>query len=382
MSYTPNNLAGISSDIIYRGSMPKLTAARQRIPSSTVSPPRIIVQGHSVVAGVGATTNPATNYTVGTRETGWAVLMAKSLGWQTGSFFGTNNMDVSPGAGPGVALYDPRINQGSFIVNRNNPIFGTYPYSMSGPSSTDFTFTPESEFDTYTFYYFRATNGSPSVVVKLDGVTVSTVDQVSATPALGQLTLTCALGNHTISIQNTGATGLGFIIGVETRVSTSAAPVFLHGCKAGGVLADFVVTASPWSWANMVSALKPDAVMTECLINDYAGTTANTTQLIQPNLDLLTQQAVLAGADPIWMTDNPQGANPGTSQLFDGTVNSVATLMKTNCASYNGGYGDFRAVFGGSWAMAETYKNWMNGVAHPSPEGHAAMAKFAAKLFQ
>ena len=372
--------------MLYRGSMPRLTAAKLRIPSATISPPRIMIQGHSVVVGQGSGTG--TYFTTGGRETSWPVKLAKSLGWQTGSFFGTGSVNAVGGGLQTVPDYDPRLGQGSWVVDSNAALGGSAAtvggalWSVTGASTTDFTFTPETAFDVYTVYTLTLPGAASSVSIKLDGNVVQTLNQ-NASNNVVKSTFTCTLGTHTISIQNNG-TGTAYLIGMETRVSTSTAPMLLHCAKCGGTLDQLNTVTNPWSWSNVVNILAPDVVMTQCLINDIAGQAATPNTLV-PKINTLTLACVARSADPIWMVDQPfgSGGNAGNVCFTDGSINIISSQMKSNCLTYDGSFGDFRGTFGSSVAMAQTRGFYSGGdTAHPRAPGTTAMAEFAAKVFQ
>jgi hypothetical protein len=340
-------------------------AAKLRGPSEPI---RIAFYGDSNLVGEGSGTSTLGLF--GAREKGFAIVLAKSLGWQTGTFYGDQN--VATGS---VTLeqFDPRIVLGSFASDAAASTAGGRFIVCSGASSQDFQFTPESAFDEFSFKYPQTSTANTSISVKVDGNVIDTFSQAGANTYKTKK-YTVAKGIHTIQIQSTG-TGTAFIHGIETRDTASSAPIFLHLGWCGAKWADLnsVSGAYPWAPRNALVALAPDCVLTHCTINDISASTPIATVVGH-------MSGVALAVTPVATLMHTVSFPANRAGMYNGTLQNYADNLKYAALSFEGSYADARCALSNDWNLANA-KGWTYDNDHPSEAGHALIAGLFKKLF-
>lgn len=362
-----------TDEMWWRGRLSNIAAAYRR----NGAPPRIAITGDSNVAGKGGGTG--TGASVGARVKSFAYLIAKSLGWQTGSVFGDQNIGIE---GVTYAQYDPRVTMGSWTSDTSVAItFGGRFFRCSGPSVTRWEFTPEEAFDKYTISYPTYTVGTRAVgqlQFYLDGVLVDTVNPQTASNRFVRAEFTCPLGIHTISI---GApdTAIAIFHGVETVDTSSNAPIFLMGGWSGALMANLADVTQPYAALNALVALDPDYVLTYCTINDVGSST-----LPYPFSQALERYSrLLAGinCDQMYTVGMP---NTGTDTVNSNVAGSLLAAYAANLKTYaqlrQGAFCDSRLLFGPIYDSAA-----MQGLTadfyHPNAVGQQGLASLFLPFF-
>lgn len=352
--------AGYPERYWYKGGMLKFKAAKSR----NGAPPRVLIQGHSHVVGLGAGTG--TNALVGAREKSWPVVMAKALGWQTGSFVGDGG--VKQVGGVLLSAYDPRITLGAWQSEPDGWQIGGAWLTTTTQNGTALKFIPECPFDTIVFRYPTVSYGATAVQIIVDGVVVQTISQ-AASLGYASTKVTVPNGLHTVEIKMTG-TGTAYCSAIETYDSTNKAPVLLQAGRCGAGISTLANVSGPLEWGAMAVAIAPDAVVTQCIIN--APEVVNCAYSISQ----IAANMYAAGADVINTIEFPEDTATGT----DGTIETSAQTFLGCASAYSGAFVDTRAVAGAIYATAVS-KGLMYDTKHPNAVGYAEEAAIMGTVF-
>ncbi|MDB5847339.1 MAG: hypothetical protein JWP29_1091 [Rhodoferax sp.] len=355
----------------WKGPMPKLAAARSRGPAA---PPRIAFTGDSNLCGDSAA---GASSSIGARSLCFPFLIARALGWQTGTIFGDQNM-ASASTATTPNQYDPRVVLGSGVtVGAAGVTFGGRAFELAVASGF-LSFTPtvaDGLFDKVRFCFARtATVSSASVDILIDGVVVGNVSQVGANDTMYSPTYTVTKGSHLIQLRNNDGAQIARITGIETWDSTNGAPILLQGGWCGGKLSDLSNAALGYNCLPTLATMQPDAVLLHCTINDMINATAIAT--VSAGIDAINL-AMGGTADVI----NTVSFAVNLAKTLDGTLDSYASLLRANAASYGGAFADARAATGSSYGVASS-RGFTSNIYHPSAAGQVAIAGMFQQLFQ
>ncbi|MBB1651702.1 GDSL-type esterase/lipase family protein [Delftia sp. UME58] len=342
----------------FPGGFSRWAAAKARGASS---PARFAVIGDSNVAGEGAGSGP--RGLTGGAAASFARRLAGLLGFQHASFFGDQNITVSPAVA--LSTYDPRLSLGSGWAPDASvsSIVGGRFLVAAGGSSGKLTFSPVSSVAGIRLWYPTLSGLNTALSVAVDGTTIDTINQ-SSSPSIAHRDYTVSPGMHTISI-GAGASGSAFVSGIECW-DGSAAPVLLQGgfCTARAV--DLNVASNPWNSRPGATALAPDYALLYCTINDAIASTdvaayyADTEALVR---------SLAATADGCLCVGFPASTAAVTSGRYD----AYAQALRSIAADANWSYFDARAVLGRSYTVASA-KGYAFDNYHPSPAGAQALA--------
>lgn len=327
---------------------------------------RIFVVGDSTCTGEGGGTG--TGNMTNARINSWPVVMAAAKGWQDASLIGDQNITV---AATTLPVYDPRVTFGTgWASDAGISTIGGRFLTASAGAVGSLTFTPGKNVTKIRIWYPQTASANTAMVVKANGNTLGTINQTGSN-ALASVTYTIAKTAPTIAI-SIGATGTGFVQGIECWDDTNPAPSLLVGGICGAVMSDIAAVSAAWSELNAISTYATDAVILNCTVNDInAGVGPNGTYA---NLALINNAVVAAGGDVI----NVVG-NPSNSANYSALAPLHHHMLKSNALSYGGAFSDPIGLFG-YWDLANA-RGLMYDANHPSAAGYAALADFHGKIF-
>lgn len=348
----PSDLTGIAGDFT------KWQAAKAR---GSTNPARIAFIGDSNVVGEGTATS--TRGLTGAAKTSLARKFATTGGYQTDSFFGEQNITISP-TPVALGTYDDRITLGSGWApdSSASQIFGGRFLLGSAGATGRLAFAPTGAFNRFRVWYPTLSGLNTAVGVYVDGTLVGTINQNAAAGfTFAEYNVTS--GTHTISI-GVGSSGTGYVAGIETFSGTST-PVFLQGGYCGGVAADLDATGNPWNGKPGTLAIAPDFAVIYCTVNDARLTAANAYYTSLEDL-VATLAPTANGCLCVGFPYNGNGA-------IDGTYDKFAQFLRSMAADYGWSYFDGRRTYGHSYVKA-TARGYVFDQYHPNVTGANAFA--------
>lgn len=355
---------------LYNGtptSTARIRAAMARALSGGASA-RIVCVGDSITYGWGAT--------VYTKR--WASLLASMITAKLGaSVCGT-------GAVPlfnynYAAPWDTRFSYvggtgatETFDADPGPGIMGNSTYLASGVTAT---FTPgRTDIDQFIVYYYKnAATAANSLTVKVDNVSVGTINcnQAAGPYGIGSATFTVAAGQaHTLALQATGNYGL--LLAVEGRVNTGngGCNVSIFGNPSHDVQHLVSTGYANADFGPCLTQLAPDLTIIMLETNDYLGALRGNVQTPIVNYKAAWQSAITtakgAGGDVLIATEWP------TSDIrtipYSDYTRALYELADTNDVPLVD-----NIAAAGTYATAQVFG--MNDDAyHPNDRGHRFLA--------
>jgi hypothetical protein len=327
--------------------------------SAQSRPAKILVYGHSHVAGEGAGTG--TLGLNGAAPLGFvarlpAKLTAIGINSEEQSFFGDGNVGLGNTTFP---QYDPRVALGSGWSSDTapSPLGGRFLIQAAGGTGS-LDFTPGYTFTSSRIWYPRTSGLSTSTSVLVDNVQQTTFSNVGSDALL--YTDVAATGSK-ISVKNLAGSGSSYISAIECFRSTSARIYNAGWC--GALSSDLNATFNPWYSRNGAAALAPDLSVVYCMTNDIINSVSAATW--KANAKSITQ-ILQASGEVIIVIDPP-------AQNFDATLYQQYADAANQIASETGcGILDLKTLFV-SYANSVA-KGWQFDSNHPSLTGHDKIA--------
>lgn len=315
--------------------------------------PRLFVYADSNGAGQGASN----------RNQAFPSVLAALLGWRDGSFFGYGRMG---------ATFDPRTDIGGFSASSAKDSPGSM-VTCSGASASDFKFSPGVYFDSFDFWYPRTGSANTQVVIKIDGVTIDTINQTGAN-ALLKKSYQVTHGLHTVSVQSVG-TGTAYFIGIETHDSFSDSVEICNCSISGASMTDLTNSSQPWTNLNALKTFAPTAVILHCTINDLD--TGVTPAALRALIDKFVNTVNGYGIDQVltasWAWEN-------STLSTDGTLDIISEYLKKSASAVKGAWADMRFAVGASGSQTAA-RGWKSDNWHLNASGYAQYAPILARIF-
>lgn len=356
------NFAALSN--FTNSSLPIYRAARNATNAGSGNT-RVCFVGDSTTGGAGAGgANGVTNGVASSFPTQLAALVPHAS-WS--SFFADHNSFGSNSVA--LSTFDARINEGSYnVITGSDPTTAGGYLLFDSAGSTQFTFTPTNNVDTFLFFYpinttFGATN------VSINGGSPTTVSQVGSA-SNGQQTFSATLGSNTIDLVR--SSGTSYINGVIAYNSAQAEVSLINLGGDGWTINDWSTAASPWSPFNYFSTLACKLTIIDVTINDWnAGTSLAT---FQTQTQALITAAVNAGSDVMLMTGVPSSTSLSSNAQQQTYVSVYKTLSTSNSIPLL----DWTKVWV-DWNTANA-NGWMFDTRHPNATGYGFQAEIIAQI--
>jgi len=253
---------------------------------------RILTIGDSTMMGAGAA-DPA-------RLFSQSAAIARAI---SSLFSPANNANLigSSAAVNDYTIYDTRV---SFPVagwdfNPNLATYATIGYRLfaSGTIGAQFTFTPETEFDTVVVWVLPHLTHSLSVSVDGGTPTTLTMTQGSEPSALTARVIPCPAGSKTVTITHTSGS-VAYIWGIECRNNNAEISV-LQTAISGSLIDWFTDITNYWNPGKSYPAIKADAALVQLTVNEIKSLTNY--QTYEARLNGLLDLIQAAGTDVILM---------------------------------------------------------------------------------
>lgn len=348
------------------GSLAKFGAALVRAKAGG-APAKILIDGHSHVAGGGAGTGAfGTN---GCAPLGFAGLLpgyltAKGLPTLDHSFFG--NYAADSAVSTPMSALDSRVALGTGWAGTSSSTetcLGGNLLLTASVNAGFLDFTPGFSFTKARVWYAAIPSSTTSAGVFFDGVLKASINMVNA----GALTFADVTGPAAtkVSIQN-NASGNCYIAAIECFVAGQT--VVLGRAGACGFKAiDLAFATNPWNELNGLTAQAAELNLLYILTNDVDAATLVAS--LQSSMTSIINQMKITG-DVILIVDPP-----GSSAHFtDGTYASYISMMNGLTSSLGCKLIDLRTIFGSTFNAPLMF----NGD-HPNGAGHDLIAQALAK---
>lgn len=334
------------------------------------TPARILIDGHSWVAGEGSGTDGTGLQ--GAAALGWAgqlpsKLTALGIPCERHSFWG--NYNSTTGGGPTENFMDPRLAQGA-TWTLITPTMGANFQYQALPASDFFTFTPGFTFSSVTVWNPRQSVLTNAMGVYADGTLVSTINETTGAPHPLTFNTITGLSNTVLSIRNDGTNAHpAYLPGIECFRAGQVSVVTAAGWR-GASSANIVLNSADWDALGSVTRYAPDLFIVNSMMNDVTNAVPAATW--QANTITLLN-ALPITSDIAIVIDGCGSSVNFTNGLFDQYV----TAAKSIAASYKALLLDFRVALGSTYAIANS-AGLMFNTQHPNAAGHLAIAQIVA----
>lgn len=316
---------------------PKWNAAKKR----TNNPARHLWYGDSNIAGEGSGTGSIG--LDGAYSKGIVRFFSLLAGHQDLGLFGDQNIATGSETLPN---FDPRWTFGTGWQqdSSTSTMGGRFLTGTAGAAGL-LTFAIGAPCDTIELYVPATSSGNFAMIVNIDGVLVDTLNLTTGQPALNRKTYTTTLGIHTVTI-GVGATGTGFVAGIQPYIKNSSAPVAYRGAWCGGLAANLNDVSHAWGSQFVATLTAPDFVTYYCTINDSKVPTS--VAAYRASVEA-TISALAATADGCIFVGYPTASGTGTTS---GLLEQYKQAIVSVARDVNWGVYDSRNIFGGSNAIA------------------------------
>lgn len=341
--------------------------------AATAPPRKLLLLGHSHVAGFGA--GSGVNGLAGSAQKDLGVRVAKELtnyglDARVIGFTGDRN---TFGQSITMDFVDSRIRlTGTNWAGFANPTLGgNLLRAVTGTGRL--VFTPGYKFKRFKLYIYRDSSSALADGVEVDGVPVANADMRGST-ALAAVEFNTP--GYSIALRNTHASAPGYLIAIEAFPEKDPDVSVLAAGHIGGLMSNFADTTNLWSARNAVIAYQPDTTVIYGLTNDINASTVAATW--QASLDSLVKTATAYGQALIVI--DPAGSGSG---FTSGTLYAdYAQAVNVVASRYGARVVDMRDCFTGTWATANARRLQYDSQ-HPNPAGYDLAAQLiAAKLMR
>lgn len=229
----------------------------------------------------------------------------KSIPYYVGSFLESKGFSVNKN----VIMSDPTRLGGVFLTSYDSRwvtagtqwavagTFGTFGgVALSNATTTEtlsINLIGQADFDSYEIFYTRNA-GYATFTTNVDGgATLATIDSNGARNIVSTV-VNCALGQHTININRTGAGGQCFILAVVCRNSTINKNVEIYNGGLGSATsADILGSVGDFTYLGFAGYVQPHLTFINIGTNDRR--LGNYTSAFDANLDTVIKRMLLSG---------------------------------------------------------------------------------------
>lgn len=313
---------------VVAGALPKYTAAQAARAAGTRNA-RILVIGDSASAGWGGT-NLATQ--INSQSLAWPTVLATLVpNGSASTLFADKNTLIGGGGTVPLSVFDSRMTLGSW-TQTVYPGGSTTITSLGGnmlrcaSGTTPLTFTPPNQVDTFEIYYATA-GAAASMTAQIDALTGASLANIDFSPAaaLQKVTVTAALGNHTLNLAR--VSGTVSIIGIIAYNSAVKETTVINAGFSGSKIGDWVLSNGVFDPINVINLIKPDLVLLMLTSNDWVAGTNTTTYTA--NMQSMITACNSAGADVI-LFSGPASSTASATQATQDTYTSIVQSLATS----------------------------------------------------
>jgi len=341
--------------------LPKWKAA-QALRAAGVRNAIFLVVGDSTAAGRGgANTSASTN----DESYSWPRQIASLLpNGSNSSLWGDYNSAIWVP----LSTFDQRVTLGSWVqtANSTTATIGGPVVRCNSPSTSAFTFTPLNQVDTFVVYCYQ-TPGLGIMNIGIDSNTPTSFN-AAGTDAVVPITVTAALGNHTVKISRVSG-GTVAIAGIIAYNSASKETTVINGGWSSSLAATWLSTGSSLYPVNTIPQVAPDLSIICLTINDWVAATSTSayTASIQQLINICKQtgDVILMSGAASEITE----ASVAQQQIYINIVQALA-------ASNNLRFINMTALMG-SWATNNAL-GWEFDGLHPNANYYTPQATLIA----
>ena len=258
------------------------------------------------------------------------------------------------------------------------------PVSIGGPlnegssTTTAATFTPTIALDSFTVYYFN--NGGGPLTVLVDGSSVGSIPDSSASSLITAQLFSATLGTHALGIQNGTGSTTTFFPGWDVFDSTTRRVHFLNLGVSGYNTSQWSGQVAGYTPLNATLKLTPAPALwiINLGINDWLQ--QNTAAAFGASYQSIINAGQAAGVDMVLVGPVPSSTGSGgvALQYQQAITQEIYALAKSNNLIGI----DMTAYWGSYAAVCQAYYGACASAIHPADGGYASEAAVISTFLQ